>query len=741
MARDPRLFDASASLAERVTAAFSKDGPLAQAFPGFRPRGGQLGFALALAETLQKEGTLVAEAGTGTGKTFAYLTPALLSGLTVIISTGGKPLQDQLYKKDVPMLSRALGVHPKTAVLKGRANYVCLERLMHVAEDGVPLPERNSHAKLRKIVRFAQITKTGDRSELAEVPENDPLWPMVTSTRENCLGPDRCPHYGECFVKRARDEAQSAQIVIVNHHLYLSSVALKRENQGMDGMLPTADLTVFDEAHQLPAVATAFFGTRFSTYQVEDIAHEAEALGKSYAADGADWTKICGAVRKAVDELKLSCYAVGLTEGDRKAVETIERFGELAGPMATLLKAFAKLGEALKTNAGRRDEIDVLRAYHAEVLDEMDNWKHVATATKPPTASADTEAANAEIPASSPAVADVMTAAPSNAPQPTDKDREIAERLVKKNTPKGPAVRWVEVMKSGIRFNLTPLSFAGEFREMRKAEGGSWLFTSATLSTGGKAGAANTAADFGHYLREVGLSPEECRAEQWPSPFNYWEQGVFYLPDLPPPERNTIEHVERVVEAAWPLIVAAGGKTFFLCTSIAGMERAADLLEDKIKTNGLDYPLLVQNEMPRNALIEEFRRRGNAVLVGSMSFWEGVDVRGDALSLVVIDKIPFTPPDDPVTNARCEAIRASGKHPFFVHSVPEAVISLKQGAGRLIRSETDRGVFMLGDSRVLTKGYGKTVLASLPDFYKTRQLGKVLTFFADPERFREDLYC
>lgn len=702
MARDPRLFDASLSLAKRTAAAFAKDGPLAQAFPGFRPRGGQLGFALALADTLAQQGTLVAEAGTGTGKTFAYLTPALLSGSTIIISTGGKPLQDQLYKKDVPALSRALGLHPKTAVLKGRANYVCLERLQHVVEDGVPLPERDSHVKLRKIARFAEISRIGDRAELADVPENDPLWPMVTSTRENCLG-DKCPHYEECFVKRAREEAQNAQIVIVNHHLYLSSIALKRENQGMDGMLPKADLTVFDEAHQLPAVATAFFGTRFSTYQLEDIAQEAEGLGKSRAADGAQWTKLADAVRKAVNEFKLACYAVGLMEGDRKAVDAIERFGEIAKPLGDLLKAFGALGMALKLNAGRSEELNVLYAYCTEVHDEAERWREVAVGL-------------------------------SKAEKKTEESDKASERESGKDA---GVVRWVEVMKSGIRFNQTPLSFASDFREMRQSEGGSWLFTSATLSTGGANGSA---PDFRHYLREVGLAQEECRAEQWPSPFNYWEQGVFYLPDLPAPDRNTLEHVERVVEAAWPLIVAAGGRTFFLCTSIAGMERAADLLEAKIEANGLDYPLLVQNEMPRNALVEEFRRRGNAVLVGSMSFWEGVDVQGDALSLVVIDKIPFAPPDDPVTNARCEAIRRSGAHPFFVHSVPEAVISLKQGAGRLIRSETDRGVLMLGDSRVVTKNYGRTVLASLPDFYRTRRLDRALAFFNDPEAFREYLY-
>ena len=375
MKDEPLLFDPKRSLADRVAATFAPNGPLARKTQGFSARAGQVEFALAAAEALEKKSTLIAEAGTGTGKTFAYLTPALLSGATVIISTAGKPLQDQLFKKDIPILSRALGLNVRAAVLKGRSNYVCLHRLKRVREEGL-LPERDSYEKLRKIERFAEITKTGDKAELTDVPETDRLWPYVTSTRENCLGSERCPHYEECFVKLAREKALESQIVVVNHHLYLSSMAMKRQSENkIDGMLPAAQLTVFDEAHQLPQIATDFFGTKFSTYQLQDIASEARQYGEAYLRDGAKWSNLYDDVVKHVYDLRLAVMEIGLVEGDRKSVQTIERFHELRAPFNEAVKAFERLGNAFEANKGRNDEVDTLYEYWKTVYAECERWQ------------------------------------------------------------------------------------------------------------------------------------------------------------------------------------------------------------------------------------------------------------------------------------------------------------------------------------------------------------------------------
>lgn len=685
----PQLFDEKRSLEARVREVFAPQGPLAAASAHFCRREGQVEFAAAVARALEKKESLIAEAGTGTGKTFAYLTPAILSGATVIISTAGKSLQDQLFQKDIPQLSRALGINVPVAVLKGRANYVCHWRLERVREEGW-FPEKDSYKRFREIERFAAVSATGDRSELPFVPEDDPLWPMVTSTRETCLGSEKCPYYKDCFVRAAREKALASQVVVVNHHLFLSSIAVREEAKGkIDGLLPKAALTVIDEAHQLPVIASDFFGTSFSTFQLLEIAEKTRSLGRGYIPDGADWEAVYQAVLKPVYDLRLEVVALGLKEGDRRAVKTIEHFGSLETVMLDAQAGLRKLMQTLIANDGRNDELDLLRAYADEVFQEFEAWLPVVAAY------AKAEKAEAEPPAD----------------------------------PNG-MVRWLSMAGTSVRFNTTPLSFAMQFRDMREKQGGAWVFTSATLSAAG---------DFRHFENEIGMTDAE--AHTWSSPFNYWEQGCFYLPAMPPPVNNPTEHASRMVDAAWPLLNAAGGKTFFLCTSLAAVSAAAERLREKLDANGNPYPLLVQGEMPKAALIEEFRRLGNAVLVGSMSFWEGVDVRGDALSLVVIDKIPFSPPDDPVFAARSDAIRAAGGNPFVSHALPEAIISLKQGAGRLIRSETDRGVFMLCDSRVAEKFYGKKVLSSLPDFYKTRRLEKALEFFLNPEAWHAGLYC
>ncbi len=703
---NPRLWDASTPLVERVALAFDEKGPLTKAVKGFYVREGQREFAVEAARAVEEKTILVAEAGTGTGKTFAYLTPALLAGATCVISTAGKSLQDQLCAKDLPALRDALGVPVKVALLKGRANYVCHFRLELTASEG-RLPEQDSYLKLRKIQRFAAVSRTGDRAELPDVPEDDRLWPLVTSTRENCLGKDRCPNYDDCFVKKAREDAMQSQVVVVNHHLYLSSMALKRESDAIDGMLPQAALTVIDEAHQLPGIASSFFGTSFSTYDVENVSMEARRLGRTKCNDGAEWEILYDRVLKAGREFRLDAQRIGLAEGERLDVDEIEDFGELYPGFERLRAAFAAMGEAMRANEGRDNELDTLAERHAELMEQMEAW--TAIFVKCRNGAAD-EASEGEAAGD----AEVGGEAGPEAGAASGADAEV---------------RWLEVSQHGIRFNLTPLSFAEEFREMREREGGAWVFTSATLSSAGR---------FDLFKQRLGIG--ECVERTWESPFNYWEQGCFYLPQMPPPANNTAVHTHNVIEKVWPLINAAGGRTFVLCTSLAAVRAAADELQARLEANGNPYPLFVQGDGPKMRLIEEFRAHGNAVLVGSMSFWEGVDVKGEALSLVVIDKIPFAPPNDPVMMARSRAVEASGRRPFDEITLPEAVITLKQGAGRLIRSEGDRGMLVICDPRILNKGYGKVVRDSLPDFYCTRREEKALEFFLNPERFREGLY-
>lgn len=703
---NPRLWDASTPLVERVALAFDEKGPLTKAVKGFCVREGQREFAVEAARAVEEKSILVAEAGTGTGKTFAYLTPALLAGATCVISTAGKSLQDQLCAKDLPALRDALGVPVKVALLKGRANYVCHFRLELTASEG-RLPEQDSYLKLRKIQRFAAVSHTGDRAELPDVPEDDRLWPLVTSTRENCLGKDRCPNYDDCFVKKAREDAMQSQVVVVNHHLYLSSMALKRESDAIDGMLPQAALTVIDEAHQLPGIASSFFGTSFSTYDVENVSMEARRLGRTKCNDGAEWEILYDRVLKAGREFRLDAQRIGLAEGERLDVDEIEGFGELYPGFERLRAAFAAMGEAMKANEGRDNELDTLAERHAELMEQMEAWTAIFVKCRN---GASDEASGGE------------AAGDADAGGEAGSEAGAASGA-------GAEVRWLEVSQHGIRFNLTPLSFAEEFREMREREGGAWVFTSATLSSAGR---------FDLFKQRLGIG--ECVERTWESPFNYWEQGCFYLPQMPPPANNTAVHTHNVIEKVWPLINAAGGRTFILCTSLAAVRAAADELQARLEANGNPYPLFVQGDGPKMRLIEEFRAHGNAVLVGSMSFWEGVDVKGEALSLVVIDKIPFAPPNDPVMMARSRAVEASGRRPFDEITLPEAVITLKQGAGRLIRSEADRGMLVICDPRILNKGYGKVVRDSLPDFYCTRREEKALEFFLNPERFREGLY-
>ncbi|CAH2777042.1 MAG: DinG family ATP-dependent helicase YoaA [Candidatus Burkholderia crenata] len=634
----------------------------------------ELGVAMASTRIDGGENTLIVEAGTGTGKTFAYLVPAMLWGGKVIVSTGTKHLQDQLFQGDIPTVRAALAVPMSVAMLKGRANYLCHYYLQRTADNG-RLPKRQDTAHLQEIIRFAKITRTGDKAELASVPENSPVWPMVTSTRDNCLGQE-CPQYKECFVMQARREAQQADIVVVNHHLFFADVMLR--DTGMAELLPTANTIIFDEAHQLPETATLFFGETVSTTQFLELARDAVAEGLSHARDFSDWTKLGAAMERAARDVRLAFKE----DSVRMSLGQLADDHPLFDALDTLEEHLDALTKALGEHAERAESLGALVRRARELQGLLDGW------TAPP----------------------------------TSVEKAVAEEV--EATAKGDPnemVRWIEVFSHTVQLHETPLSVAPIFSKQRAGVPRAWIFTSATLSVRG---------DFTHYAAQMGLNAR--RSMTLPSPFDYPAQGLLYVPrNLPQP--SSPNFTDAVFDGALPVIEVSKGGVFFLCTTLRAVDRIAMRLRDTIEQRGWDYPLLVQGDANRTELLDRLRSYGNAILVGSQSFWEGVDVRGDALSLVVIDKLPFAPPDDPVLSARLDALTKKGLSPFAVHQLPQAVITLKQGAGRLIRAETDRGVLMICDARLVDKPYGRRIWQSLPPFKRTRELEMVRAFFSDPE--------
>jgi ATP-dependent DNA helicase DinG len=605
--------------------------------------------ARAILRAIERDEVLVAEAGTGTGKTLAYLVPALLAGGKVIVSTGTKTLQDQLYDRDLPAVRAALASGAVPALLKGRANYVCLHRLERALGEA-RLGSREEAAQLRRIERFAAASASGDRAGLAEVPEDAPVWQHATSTRENCLGQE-CPRYKDCFVMKARRGALAADVVVINHHLFFADVVLRDE--GVAELLPACNTLIFDEAHQLPDTARLFFGASVSTGRLVELARDARL--ELHAAGGAvpEFDALAAKLDKTARDLRLAFDAEGARLAWSQAAArpkfraALEALGRALGAFADALAALAERSEGLAACARR--------------------------------------AAQA---------------------------RALLERLAGADGEN--EVRWVEVFGQALQLHVTPLSSATLFRRQVEEAPRAWIFTSATLAAGD---------EFAHFTGELGL--ERARARAWPSPFDFEKQALLYVPRGLPADPNDAAFTEAVVEAVLPVLEASRGRAFLLFTTLRALRRARDLLRARI-----EYPLLVQGEGSRSELLARFRELGNAVLLGSASFWEGVDVRGEALSLVVIDKLPFAPPDDPVLAARIEALRAKGGNPFTDLQLPQAILQLKQGAGRLIRDESDRGVLMLCDPRLQSRPYGRLVLASLPPMKRTRELAEVREFFA-----------
>jgi ATP-dependent DNA helicase DinG len=605
--------------------------------------------AAAILHAIEDTRTLVVEAGTGVGKTFAYLVPALLAGGKVIVSTGTKTLQDQLFERDLPTVRTALASGATAALLKGRANYVCLYRLERARADA-RLATREEAAQLHLIERFAALTRTGDRAELADVPEDTPVWAHATSTRDNCLG-QSCPRYQDCFVMRARKNALDADVVVINHHLFFADVVLRDE--GVAELLPACNTLIFDEAHQLPDTARMFFGETVSNGQLIDLARDARLELRAAGGASPALEAQAAGLEKAARDLRL---AFGGEPARMAWSQALQRPG-VEPALGALDAALNTLAEALDAQAERSEGLAACARRASEV-------------------------------------------------------RARIERL---HAPGDEAqVRWVEVFSQAVQLHLTPLSAAEPFRRQLEGHPRAWIFTSATLAVGD---------DFTHFTRELGL--EDARSVRWLSPFDYAQQARLYVPRGLPENPNDPGYTDAVIDAVLPVLKASRGRAFLLFTALRALRRA----HERLQREDLDYPLLVQGTGPRSELLRQFRERGNAVLLGSQSFWEGVDVRGEALSLVVIDKLPFAPPDDPVLAARIDAMRARNVNPFSQLQLPMAVLQLKQGAGRLIRDFPDRGVLMICDPRLFTRGYGRLLRASLPPMPLTRELAEVRSFF------------
>jgi ATP-dependent DNA helicase DinG len=634
---------------------FSSSGALAQSVPGFRARSQQLAMAQTIADTIAGNRVLVAEAGTGTGKTFAYLVPALLAGGKVIISTGTKTLQDQLFNRDIPTVRAALKAPVIVALLKGRSNYVCHYHLERTLKDGrTSFANRDELKYLKLIERYAGVSKTGDKSGLSEVPESAAVWQQVTSTRENCLGSD-CPSYKTCFVMEARKQALSADVVVVNHHLFFADVTLRDE--GLSELLPACNTVIFDEAHQLPETASLFFGESVSTSQLLELARDAESESILGAKDFVALPDSIALMEKAARDLRLTI------EGDntRLTLAAVSMNPKFGIALDHLLERLEELSSLLESQSERSEGLENCWQRAREIAIRIKHWR----------------------------------------------DQAESEGFV----------RWLEVFSHALQLNATPLSIAEIFNKQLVASPRAWIFTSATLAVKG---------DFSHYNDEMGLSTAQSAC--WDSPFDFVNQALLYVPTgLPDPSSR--DYTDEVVKAALPVLMASRGRAFFLCTSLRATKRAHELLIEAFEREKLDYPILLQGQSSRSDMLDRFRKMGNAVLIGSQSFWEGVDVRGEALSLVVIDKLPFAPPDDPVLSARIEKINKEGRNAFMEYQLPRAVINLKQGAGRLIRDETDRGVLMICDPRLITKSYGKKIWQSLPPMKRTRDLAEVERFF------------
>ncbi|USD61113.1 ATP-dependent DNA helicase [Vibrio sp. SCSIO 43140] len=636
-----------------ITKAFASDGALGQVIPGFQPRQPQLDMANAVEEAIEHQTQLVVEAGTGTGKTFAYLVPALLSGKKTIISTGSKNLQEQLFHRDLPLMVEALGFHGKVSLLKGRSNYLCLDRLSRqMVESHTTETQTDLLSQLVKVRTWSSETKSGDLGECDAIAEDSPIIPTITSTNDNCLGKE-CPSYEDCFVLKARRRALDSDVVVVNHHLFMADLAIKET--GFGELIPEADVFIFDEAHQIPDIASQYFGQSVSSRQIQDLCKDIEIGYRTEARDMRQLQKAGERLSQAAMDMRIVLGDTGFRGNWRDAIAS----PSIKREMERLTDALEFVIDVLKLALGRSQLLDTAFERANLVKGRIER------------------------------VCDVTITGYSY---------------------------WYDTSPRHFSLHITPLTVADKFHEQVEMKGGAWIFTSATLAV---------SDDFGHFTSRLGLVPK--KQFSLPSPFDYPSQARLCVPRyLPEPNSNGL--ADKLVRMLTPVIEQNQGRCFFLCTSHSMMRELGEKFRET-----LSLPVLLQGETSKQKTLAEFMELGNALLVATGAFWEGIDVRGDTLSCVIIDKLPFTAPDDPLLKARIEDCKLQGGDPFQQVQIPDAVITLKQGVGRLIRDQKDRGALIICDNRLVTRDYGATFLSSLPPIPRTRDLGVIKTFLAQGE--------
>lgn len=631
-----------------IAKTFSSDGALGKAIPGFQARQPQIDMAEAVSSAIKDQTQLVVEAGTGTGKTFAYLVPALLSGKKVIISTGSKNLQEQLYHRDLPLMVNALGFYGQVALLKGRSNYLCLDRLSRqMVESHTNESDPTLLTQLVKVRAWSSETKTGDLGDCDDLPEDSMIIPTITSTNDNCLGKE-CPSYTDCFVLKARKRAMDSDIVVVNHHLFLADLAIKET--GFGELIPEADVFIFDEAHQLPDIASEYFGQSVSSRQIHDLAKDIEIAYRTEAKDMRQLQKVGDKLMQSAMDMRIVLGEPGFRGNWREALQS----GSIKRELLRLTDSLELAIDVLKIALGRSQLLDTAFERANLIKGRIDR------------------------------VCDVDITGYSY---------------------------WYDTSPRHFALHITPLSVADKFHEQIEIKQGAWIFTSATLAV---------SDDFKHFTERLGLKP--TKQFSLPSPFDYQKQARLCVPRyLPEPNSNGL--ADKLVRMLAPVIEENDGRCFFLCTSHSMMRELGEKFREV-----LELPVLMQGEMSKQKTLAEFMELGNALLVATGAFWEGIDVRGDALSCVIIDKLPFTAPDDPLLKARIEDCRLRGGEPFAEVQIPDAVITLKQGVGRLIRDQKDHGALIICDNRLVTRDYGGIFLGSLPPIPRTRDLDGIKAF-------------
>ena len=633
---------------------FKSSGPLSLIVNNFHERQEQVDMAKIVNEAIEEKKSLIVEAGTGVGKTFAYLAPALMNGGKVVISTATKNLQEQLFFKDIPTIRDALKIPIDIKILKGRSSYICHLRMENALIEGQFLNKEDAKY-IHEIKKISDHSNTGEISEFHNIPESSSIWPFVTSTKENCLGQD-CEFYKSCFVVKARKEAITSEVVIVNHHLFFADFVLK--DAELSEILPKADTVIFDEAHKVPEVASIFFGENVSTNQIIYLIQDMQKILSNQVKDK---QKLVELAKLIVDKTN---YLGSLfdSRNQRIGIEKIDNLNIFKEKIIDLTSELIKLCEFFGAYSDQDNDFKRLLERSEEIVLKLTRWV-----------------------------------------QETNQNN----------------VHWIEIFSKAIQFNITPISIADNFKKFQDNSETAWIFTSATLAVN---------SNFSHFQSLMGLEDEKTKLLK--SPFNYSKNAYLYVPkDMP--ETSSRLFNNHLVSQVYPLLIASKGRAFILSTSIRSMNEITSLLKDEFEKHDISYPILTQGTRSKTKLLDQFKDHGNAVLIGSLSFWEGVDVRGSDLSLVIIDKLPFQSPGDPIFESKINMLLAKGINAFITFQLPKAIISFKQGAGRLIRDELDKGVLMVCDQRIISKPYGKKFWRSLPDFKRTREQIDAIEFLKD----------